>query len=179
MTTSIQPQSNTVYTPTAEQLERAKARRRFNLLFIYLPLTIAAIGVVTLVVLMVIGVLNPMPETSRGFVSGLADLIIILVTLPLALVCGAVPLGLGGYLIHRRRQKPAPPVQTGEPAPAYGRLQRLFWKLEDLIVKSRGKSDEIMPKVAQPLIRGNAFFAYIETMLKHIGRWLQGFKITE
>lgn len=165
MTTSIQPKPDTV--PTPEQLTRAAARRRFNILFVYLPLAVAAIGVITLIVLMIIGVLSPMPETSRELVSGMADLIVILVIMPLVLVCGAVPLGLGGYLIHRRRQKPKA-AQPTTAVPQYGRLQRLFWKAEDLLVKSRRKADELLPKIAQPVIRGNAFFAYLETWLLHL-----------
>lgn len=167
MTTSIQPPSETVQTPSAEQLNRAAQRRRFNLLFVYLPIIIAAIGVITLVVLMIIGVLNPPTEETQIFVSGLADLIIILVTLPLAFVCGAIPLGIVGYLVYRRRQKPTEP-QANTTEVKYGRLQKLFWKVEDLIVKSGNKSDELLPKVAQPVIRGNAFFAYIETLLNHL-----------
>ncbi|MEM7114467.1 MAG: hypothetical protein AAF614_18675 [Chloroflexota bacterium] len=171
MTTSIQPPAKTAQGPSVEQLARATQRKRFNWLFVYLPIILAVIGVVTLTVLMVVGVLSPMPEASQAFVSSLADLIIILVTLPLALVCGAIPLGLVGFLIYRRQQQPAQP-QTDDEMAKYGRLQKLFWKVEDLIVKSGNKSDELLPKVAQPLIRGNAFFTYIETLLYHIKQFL-------
>ena len=170
MTTSIQPNTKKNFTPSAEQLARAKARRRFNFWAVYFPLIIVALGVLVLVGFMVWSVLAPKPQATRSFVSGLADLLIILATLPLALVCGAVPLAIVGFVVYRRRQKPAQPEVKGQPV--YGRLQKLFWQLDNVIVTSRRKSDELLPKVAQPIIRGNALLAYAETLLAHLKAFL-------
>lgn len=170
MTTSIQPNTKKNFTPSAEQLARTQARRRFNFWAVYVPLIVVAIGVLVLVGLMVWGALAPESAATRGFVSGLADLLIILATLPLALVCGAVPLAIVGYMVYRRQQKPAQPAGKGQPV--YGRLQKLFWQLDNVIVTSRRKSDELLPKMAQPIIRGNAWLAYIETLLAHLKAFL-------
>ncbi|MCA9999139.1 MAG: hypothetical protein KDE56_25420 [Anaerolineales bacterium] len=170
MTTSIQPQPKKTFTPSAEQLARATARRRFNFWAIYFPLIVVTIGVLVLVGFMVWGVLVPEPQTTRSFVSGLADLLIILAALPMALVCGAVPLAVVGYMVYRRQQKPAQPALKGQPV--YGRLQKLFWQLDNVIVTSRRKSDELLPKVAQPIIRANALLAYVETWFTHLKAFL-------
>lgn len=166
MTTSIQSTTKKSFSPSAEQLARAKARRRFNFWAVYAPLIIAGLGVLVLVGFMVWGVLAPESAATRNYVSALADLLIILAALPLALVCGAVPLGMVGYMVYRQQQKAARP--KGEGQPVYGRLQKLFWQLDNLIVTSQRKSEELLPKVAQPLIRLNAFIAYLETLFARL-----------
>lgn len=170
MTSSIQSNTEKTFQATAEQLARAQARRRFNFWAVYLPLMVVSVGVLALVGLMIWGVLAPIPEETRSFVSGMADLLIILATLPLALLCGAVPLALGGYLVYRRRQKPAQTTTTAKPA--YGRLQKLFWQLDSLVVTSSRKSGELLPKVARPVVRANAMLAYLGTLFTHLKAFL-------
>jgi hypothetical protein len=157
MTTSA-PTETPVYEPTFTQQERAMARRRFNRLYIYLPLGLASMAIVALVVLMLWGALSPNIVGTREFASGLADIVIILTIMPLLLLCAIVPAGAIGYVVYRRQQ----------PQREHGRFQILIWRLDGLVNKAHDKVEVALPKAANPVIDGHARMTYWRTLIKKL-----------
>lgn len=158
--TTPAPTETSVYEPTVTQLERAMARRRFNRLYIYLPLGLASMAIVALVVLMLWGALSPSIVGTREFASGLADIVIILTIMPLLLLCAIVPAGVVGYAVYRRKQ----------PQREHGRLQSLFWRLDGLVNKAHDKAETALPKAANPVISGHARMTYWRAFFEKIKR---------
>lgn len=157
MTTPAQSETQT-YEPTAVQIDRAAALRRFNRLYVYLPLGFFSLVALVLVGLMLWGALSPSVVGTREFASGLADLVIILTIMPLMLLCALVPAAALGLVAYRRQQ----------PQRDYGRFQTLLWRLDSLVVKSQQAAEKAMPKVANPVIRGHAFISYWRTLFRQI-----------
>jgi hypothetical protein len=157
MTTPIQTETQ-VYQPSAPQRERAVSLRRFNRLAIYLPLVLAGIIILLIVGLLLWGILSPNIRGTQDFVSGLADLILILTIVPLLLVCAILPLAAVGYAVYSRQQ----------PKREYGRLQILFWRLDSLLEKAKGKVEPATLKAAQPIIAGRAQLSYWQTLFNQI-----------
>lgn len=153
--------ANTGIEPTAVHQERIASLKRHNWLFVYAPLIIFGIILLVLTGLMFWGALSPRIVGTREFVSGVADIIIILTILPLSLMCLIPPLALGGFVIYQRRKQ-------GEKREEYGRLQRLFWRIEGIIDTVHHKIEANLSKVGQPIIRLNAIMAFVTTLLDHI-----------
>ncbi len=152
-----------VYQPTAAQLERAASLRRFNWMYVYIPLGLFGLGVLVLMGLMLWGVFSPNITGTREFVSGLADIIIIFTILPLLLLCAIVP-GLAiAYIIYKQKQPKQP----------HGRLQLLFWRLDTLLGKTHGRIGTGMTMVSKPVIEGHARAAYFSEMFKQIKKILK------
>lgn len=146
------------YEPTTAQLERAVSLRRFNWFYVYIPLGLAGLGILVLVVLLLWGTLSPHILGTREFASGLADVVVILAIVPLLLLCAIVPLATIGFYIYRRQQ----------PKREHGRIQPLFWRLDALVDKVRGKAKTTIPKAAEPIIAGNSRIAYWRTLFENI-----------
>lgn len=162
MTVYPPPPPQPQFEPNAEQLERDRALRRFNRLFVFLPLGVGALIAITLVVLLLIGVLVPGLSGAAEFASAMADLVIILFSLPLMLLCAILPVGYLAYVANKRQKRSLQP-QTG-PLADHGRIQILLWRLQQLMERTEAKTVQTAPKIAGPVIRANAFFAYL-------GRW--------
>jgi len=159
MTTPAQTESQPqAYEPTTDQLARAAALRRFNRLAVYLPLGLAGLVVLALIGLLFWGVLSPNVAGTREFVSGLADVVIILAIMPLLLLCAVVPLAAVGLVIYRRQQ----------PQREYGRLQPLFWRLDSILDRARNKAEAALPKAANNVISGHARITYWRTLINHL-----------
>lgn len=162
---------STTYQPTPEQEERAAALRRFNRLFVYAPLGLVALIVLTLVVLMFWTRFAPDVDgrETAEFLSGLVDIIVIFTLAPMLLLCAVGP-ALAGFLIYRanqRRQLPPPQRRS--------RLQTLLWRLERGLVKVQTKlRDEWLRQGAEPVIRGHAIMAYVKAVFNYIQRILTG-----
>lgn len=154
------------FVPTAEQLERADALKRFNQWVIYVPLGVLATAVVGFFVYLFILAVWPPYEDTRLFLSGVADIIFILFMLPVALIFGLLLAGIFGGAIYWRQSK----KETGEPSlqNRYGRLRLLLWKLDQKLSTLYRKADQIMPKIAQPVIRFNATIAYVSSWLAQL-----------
>lgn len=152
MTTTEQTVTE-AYQPTPEQLERAAALRRFNRLYLYLPLAVFSLAGLVLIGLLLWGVFSPNIVGTREFASGLADLVVILTTLPLLLLCALVPAGAVGLAVYRRQQ----------PKREHGRFQTLIWRLDALVTKAKDTAATTLPKAAAPLIKGHAWVAYVRT----------------
>ena len=157
MTTPEQPEPQ-LYQPSPEQLERTAALQQFNRLYIYLPLAIFSLAGLALVVLMLWGALSPNVVGTREFVSGLADLVVIMTVMPLLLLCAIVPAAAIGLVVYRRQQ----------PKREHGRFHSLLWRLDSLVVKVQNAVSTTMPKVATPVIKGHAWMAYVQTLLKDV-----------
>jgi hypothetical protein len=153
--------------PTEEQGERLKARRRFNRLYVYLPLGLVAF----LWLLLIVGLLwltvagrwfyvNTNQEYYRGLVSGVADAVTILMLAPLILLCTLpVAAAVGVAVWRRKRRKEA---QT-----PYGVLA-IFWRIDSVISRIRAGTGSLMPRLAQPIISAHAAAAYARALLQQI-----------
>ena len=154
--------SNT-FVPTAVQLERAEALTRFNRWAIYVPLGVLATAVVGFLIYLLILAVWPPYEDTRLFLSGVADIILIFFMLPVVLLFGLLLAGIFGGAFYWRQSK----KETGEPSlqNKYGRLRLLLWKLDQKLSTVYRKVDQLMPQIAQPVMRLNATLAYISSWL--------------
>lgn len=153
--------------PTAEQGERLKARRRFNRLYVYLPLGLVAF----LWLLLIMGLawltvagrwfyVDTNQEYYRGLVSGVADAVTILMLAPLILLC-TLPLAAAvGVAVWRRKRRK-------EAATPYGALA-IFWRIESLISRIGAGIGTFMPRLAQPVISAHAAATYVRVLLQQI-----------
>ncbi len=158
------------FIPTAVQQQRAKALKRFNRLAIYLPLGLIATAVLAVLVYLLIIAIWPPFEDTRLFLSGIADIILILLVLPMVIVFALLLAGTFGGLFYWRqsRRDSASTLQR-----KYGRLRLLLWKLDQKLTVYYRKVHLLMPKLAQPLIRFNAFSAYVGAWLDQLTKQLR------
>lgn len=168
----ITSESKIIYTPTTEQSTRADAMRRFNWLTVYTPIILAALIVLVLIALLFWGAFSPTMERTdtRAFVSGLADMILILALLPMLLLCSIGPILAGGlvYLTYQRRQQRMTPGTIWP-----NRLHTLLWRLERLIERVQLKlRTTYLPKIASPVISGHVQAAYIRGWWQQLKRIL-------
>lgn len=153
--------------PTAEQHARLEARRRYNLLHVYLPLGLVAllwlITILALLWLTVVGkwfAVDTDQERFRALVSGVADAVTILMLLPCLLLC-LLPLGgaAGVFVWRRRRGADAPDVQESLP---------LFWRIENVISRVQAPVVAFLPKLAQPIVVVYGLAAFVRTFLQQL-----------
>ena len=149
--------------PTSSQLERARSMRRFNLLWVYLPIGLGAALILFLVGLLLVVSLQPDNGDARSTISGVADAFIILTIIPLLLLCGSVPTLAVFITIKARENDMAPLRQT----------QLLFWRIERLQGLLGNRLSELSVKVAQPFIAINGVAAYMRSLLNQLKRLLK------
>ncbi len=155
------------FKPTAVQLERANALKRFNRWVIYVPLGLLATAVFALLIYLLIIAIWPPYEDTHLFLSGVADIILILFLLPVLLIFGLLPAAIFGGIMYRQQSSKG----TGEPTlqQKYGRLRLLLWKLDQqYLSKAYQQIDKLMPTVARPVIYFNALMAYINSWLSQL-----------
>ena len=146
------------YEPTANQAARAAQLRKFNRLFIYLPIGLmAAIAVAVVVVLLIIAI-NPPSEEALVFISGLADVALVIAMLPV-LVIGAILIGLIGYGYTEARKNGTAPVRQ---------TQILLWRMDNLIGRIRIRTSEVADVVAQPFLKLNGAIAYARELVSQL-----------
>lgn len=154
------------FVPTAVQLERADALNRFNRWTIYIPVGLLTTAVFGFFIYLLILAIRPPYEDTRLFLSGVADIILILCMLPVALIFGLLLAGIfGGVTYWRQSGK-----EEGEPSlqNKYGRLRLLLWKVDQKLSTVYRQADQLMPKIAEPVIRFNAVLAYINSWLAQL-----------
>lgn len=144
----------------AEQAARDKALRRFNWLFVYMPVALLGLGMLALLVWLAWVSLPDAAEKRQAAVSGVADIILILWLCPTVLLCALGP-GLGIFLLVRRRQSGSVVRQ---------RLQRLLWRLENLIATVRPKLLALEARLAQPVIAGHGWLSFVRAWLSTVWR---------
>ena len=159
--------AGTTYWPTPEQRQRAAALRRFNWLFVYTPIIVLSLAALILVILLLWGVLSPDTAATRAFASGLADIIVILLSLPLLILCAVGPAGLIAMIVLavRRRRDP-------QAASILERLHRLLWRLDNIVERVLLRTKELSPRIASPVINLHARTAYLRTLTNRLKRIL-------
>jgi hypothetical protein len=155
--------NNTQPMPTDSQKERAASLSRFNWFFVYLPFLLLTIATLVIMGLLLYFNFARPNEPLRTFTGGVANMVIILGTLPLLLLCSLLPLGALFLFIYGRRQGYAP-LQT---------TQHLLWRLENIVGQVQTKVNQTVPKVANPVIAGHARAAYIRSLLNNVARFRQ------
>ncbi|UCG24950.1 MAG: hypothetical protein JSW55_02855 [Chloroflexota bacterium] len=141
--------------PTRKQAERDAALRKFNLLFVYGPIGLIGAVLLGLVILLLIVALNPPSDEALLFISGLADVAIVIALIPI-LIIGAAALGVIAYGYVRARQQGMAPVRQ---------TQRLLWRMDNVIGRLRGRTEETASKVARPFISAHGIVAYIKSLI--------------
>lgn len=155
------------FQPSAEQLARADALRRFNWLYIYTPLIMLAVVTVSLVFWLTWGMLFATElgiSQMRERVSAVADLIIIALTLPATLMCLLLP-GLGIALLVHDREREMTRIAW---------LRTWLWRLDSLVAQVRDKTAENAPKVAGQVVQFNGRVSYFRALLWRIRQILTG-----
>lgn len=160
------------FEPTAEQLTRDKALRRFNRLYIYLPIGIFSAIIIVIITLILIGIFHPRIVGTEEFISALADIILILWLVPLVIVLALVPIGYAAYLSNRRKKRKQSP-QTG-PLAYRSRVQILLWRLQVMLDRIHDKTEETAPALAEPIINFNSFLTYWESWLNILTKQIFG-----
>jgi hypothetical protein len=146
--------------PTSSQLERAAAIRRFNTLYIYMPIGLGAFLVVGLVILLLIAVLASPALQTLLTVSAVADIVVIAWIIPTMVACAILP-SLFIFLTVQGRQRGSAPIRQ---------LQLLMWRADNILWTVREKVNDIAPRVANPFIRAHAAAAYVSALFKNILR---------
>ena len=157
------------FKPSKTQIEREAALKRFNRLYVLMPIILFSVISVLIIALMSIAVLVMSISDSVNlefvsFISGLADITIIMFTIPMIIVMISGPLLLGVMINNSRNRR-----KLGKPAfDQGGSFQVLLWKLDNLIQKSQTKTNEIAPKMADQVIRFNESLSFTGAFLKQI-----------
>lgn len=167
--TTTPPTPKPAFKPTPDQLARESSRKRFNWLFVYIPAILLVLIVLGLVVTMIWAVLTTSPEDHLfGFVSGVADIVLItFVILPAMLLCTIGP-ALAGFMIYRANEKRQLTAEERR-----GKLQRLLWRFDQLVMTAQTQlRDSYLDQAARPLIKGHALAAALRNLSAQIRRFL-------
>lgn len=161
MALSDTPPTNSTLSSTTQseaQLQRARALRRFNWLYIYTPIIVAT--ALSLIILLALTWFSLVPDSPEEilFISGLADIILIGWMCPATLILSLGPIG-GIYFFYRRRQHGS---YVREP------LQRLSWRTDNLLDASQSKIKGVQPRIAKPFIEMHGWVAFFRNMLQQI-----------
>lgn len=158
--------------PTAEQLARAAALRRFNRLTIYLPVgLIIFIWLVLVLALLWLTVFGQWVNVSptqlayyRNLVRGIADISLI-VLFTLMLILGTIPIVLTAAVVKRQRERRALRPAGVRPLP-------IMWRLENLVVTIQQAITGVLPMIARPVTTLHAGAAYVRALLIEIRKIL-------
>ena len=158
----------TPFTPSAEQLAREQALKRFNRLYIYVPVSFAVILVIGLLVLMLIGIFAPGLVGAEEFLSGLSDTILVMWMLPMTVLCAIGPIMYLAYLVNlRQRRNQLPP---DSPLLQHRRSQMAMWQAQDITDRVEQKTDDVADRVTEPFFKLGEFGAYVAAWLMILTR---------
>jgi hypothetical protein len=166
--TIIPPEETAVFAPSSEQLERERELKRFNRLYIYLPVGIVVAMVIGLLVLMLIGIFAPGLVGAEVFLSGLADTIMVLWMIPMSVLCAFGPIAYIAYVINRRQRRAELPPDS--PLLEHSRAQMAMWQAQDISKRIDEKTETISDRVASPFYSLSGFVAYVEAWLIILSR---------
>lgn len=156
------------YSPSHEQLEREQALKRYNRLYIYVPVAIAATIVLTLLILMLIGIFAPGLVGAEAFLSGLSDTILVLWMIPMTVLCAIVPIAYVGYLVNLRQRRSQLPPDS--PLLRHSRTQMALWQAQDIGDRVGQKADGASDRIAKPFFSLGTFAAYVYAWLTILTR---------
>ena len=120
--------------------------------------TLIALG---LFILMLVKALpNETSQSARQLLSGLADIILIVTIIPLWLVLTLIPVGAIAVWVQMR-QKDVSPLRG---------LQILLWRVDSKVGQLKAKTNEVVPKLAAPVVEANARLAFVFAWLDAVKR---------
>ncbi len=157
-----------IYSPTPEQLERERALKRYNRLYIALPLAFVVTFVAGLLILMLIGLFAPGLVGAESFLSSLADTILVLWMIPMMVFCAIVPLAYVGYLVNLRQRRSQLPPDS--PLLRHRRAQMAMWKAQDIAGRAERVTETASDRLTGPIIRLDAAIAYLLAWLAILTR---------
>jgi uncharacterized membrane protein len=162
------------FNPSEVQREREASLKRFNRLYVLLPIILIGIISVVIIIAMITTVIamsitDTVNESLISFISGLADITIILFTIPMIILMISGPVLLGAMISNSRKRR-----KQGKPAfDQGGSFQVLLWKIDNLIQKSQNKTNEVAPQMANQVIRFNESTAYVSAFLRQIASYFK------
>lgn len=139
-------------------VERAKALQRFNRIFVYLPVGTAAAIVLGLVIWFIVIGPAGANESAQATLSGAADIFMIMSSTVLMLLCAIFPLLFFGLTLQLRRSGSRPLF----------RMQRLFWRANDLVSRLSTAVAQAAPKAASVLIAFRTRLTYLVAVAEQI-----------
>jgi hypothetical protein len=155
------------YEPDEEQIARAAARRRFNWLYIYMPVLMLTAVILILTGFMIWRVFAPTDAVNAALLSGLADVILILALLPTILIWGAIVALPIGFYIYRYQQQREEPAEDQVYIHKYGRFRVLLWRVDHKLGEGQQLLNErILPALARPIIRLHALVTAVKAWLQ-------------
>jgi hypothetical protein len=152
------------YKPTEEQTRRAAARRRFNRLYIYTPVLLLTAVALVIFGIMVWSLFTPVGSENAAFLSGLADIILILVLVPQIFIWGAIVAVPIALYIKRNRDRKQPVPADQKYVRQYGRFRLLLWQIDHKLSQLQQLlADRVLPAVVNPIIRVHRLGAALKT----------------
>ncbi len=152
--------------PTAGQLARDEARRRYLRRNVYAPIIIAAVIVLALFVLIVLLAFGVIPPPAASFIAGLSGLVIILIAIPLIAMMSIMPIAWLAYTFNRRQQRQNFP-ETG-PMAYRSRAQTLLWQIDSFLDGTQHHVERFSARARKPLVAMHGRAAYIKEFLRGI-----------
>lgn len=144
-----------IFEPSNRQLERAARIRRFNRIYVFLPISLASIIALALTILLIFLALGIGTVEVRETISGIADSVLILTIIPTMVLCAIVPTAFIAISIQTRQRGIAPIRQT----------QWFFWRVQDRFGFLGIRIGRLMEKFREPIMRISARYAYLQTFL--------------
>lgn len=167
MSSNLQP----AYQPTTEQLARDQALKRHNRLYVLLPLGIAVIIALGLLITLIVLAFLPNHDSIRQFISGMADIVIILASIPMTLLCAVLPIAYVALALNRRQQRKLYP-QTG-PMAYRGRIQSFLWWLQSKLDQLQTAIENGSTSLANRVMRAHERFEYYRTLSDRLPRYFR------
>jgi hypothetical protein len=150
--------SRTLIKPTSTQEERAARIRRFNLLYVYLPIGLLSLIVVVIVLFLLIYTLTPLGQGNNIVVAALADVIVIVYSVPLMILCAILPTAFVFLTIQSRKKGIAPLRQS----------QSFLWRVETELVYVQSKVKLVAQQIARPFLYLNGIGAFIQSFVNRL-----------
>ncbi|MFN2135691.1 MAG: hypothetical protein ACK2UK_07040 [Candidatus Promineifilaceae bacterium] len=160
------PDEQPGFSPSSEQLEREQQLKRFNRLYIYLPVGIVLFIAAGLIVLMLVGIFAPGLVGAEEFLSGLADTILVLWMLPMTVLCALGPVAYLGYLVNRRQRRSELPADS--PLLQHSRTQMALWKAENIVDRVEQTAESSSDKIVQPIFEANVRAAGLRSWVDQV-----------
>lgn len=156
-----------VVQPTAAQEKRRTELRRFNRLVITVPVSLTALAwllsILGLIWLSIAGewfAIDTNQTHYRELLSGVADVVTMLLLMPLLLLCALPIVGAVALVVYRKRKKDdSTPSEPSLP---------LFWRIENKVVMVHDAVARATPKLAKPVINAHSMVSFIKRLVLEV-----------